>query len=348
MKKVLFLFFCLIAVSVSAKKVSTDYRNALIFGYSPVNSVYEDENIKLEIYDEQLWATNKTGKTIFIDYSQCFLVNNGSSYPMWSEEQDEKKSSKHGVTTETSTYLTIAPSTGSKQIATFICRMSTQIQREYSSTESVTEDFTEYDKRLLTLINELVTESLQADPKRKEYLGSASRHLTEDESISNIGASIAYAFSKKTEDWTTVSISTWVSDVIFAPYYVEMPDELSRKEKRGFGVKETSPAIVHVKADMPYDFIEDKSPIMVFDWKGAIKKGTFTLETTRILKQKKAMKVYTSIMSFGNKAYKRMLLSLLDALNDSYYKSVIGFDGTQSDWGKMSYAPTPAQTKRSE
>ena len=45
--------------------------------------MFEDDNIKLEIYNEQLWAVNKTKKTIFIDLSQCFMVHNGSSFPMF-------------------------------------------------------------------------------------------------------------------------------------------------------------------------------------------------------------------------------------------------------------------------
>lgn len=323
-----------------AKKISTAYRNALIFAYSPVNSVYEDENIKLEIYNEQLWVINKTTKTVFIDLSQCFLVNNGSSFPMWEKKQDEKRASKAAVSTSIDEFISIAPSTGAKQNETFICNMSTRIFGKYSSTESPSSDFSEYDKRLLNLIDELLAESKQADPKKKDYLGCASRHLTEDESISNIGASIAYAFSKRAEEWTNVTVSTWVSDVIFAPYYVEIPDGLSKKEKRGFGVKETSPAIIHAKADSPFEFEEDKSPIIVSDWMGNVKKGTFTLTTTKI--SKKGGAGFWAIMLTGGYA------ALFAPPSETYYKSVIKFVGSQDDWGKMSYALDIKQTKRSE
>lgn len=53
MKKVLFLAitFCLVSISMTAGGIKTDYRNALILAYSQANSVYEDDNIKLEIYD---------------------------------------------------------------------------------------------------------------------------------------------------------------------------------------------------------------------------------------------------------------------------------------------------------
>ena len=262
---ILFALVCLVAVSASAK-LKTEYRNALIFAYSQANSVYEDENIKLEIYNEQLWATNKTKKTIFIDLAQCFAFHNGSSAPLFDsgdKKQGDKKASKKGVSTKDDEYISIAPAIGSEQNETFIVQMSTRIYGKYTTSESPSNDFTYYDKRLLSVVEELVSESIEADPKEKDYKGTAVRHLTEDESINNIGASIAYAFNKKSEEWTNVSLSTWVSDVIFAPFYIEMPQDLKKKDKRGFGIKETSPAVVHVKANSPFEFDEDRSPIIV-------------------------------------------------------------------------------------
>lgn len=344
MKKLIFLFafFCLSTIFVSAKDLSTNYRNALIFAYSPVNSVYEDENIKLEIYNEQLWATNKTKKTIFIDRSQCFLVHNGSSYPMWSAHQDEKDASKKGATTSIDEFVTIAPAMGSKTNETHVCNLGNRLYGSYSSTESPSEDFSEYDLRLLNIIGDLVNESQNADPKGKQYLGASSRHLTEDESVNNIGASIAYAFSKRSEDWTSVTISTWVSDIIFAPYYVSQPKDLSKKEKQGFGVKETKPAVIHINADSPFEFVEDKSPIIVADWEGNFKKGTFELKPTRIPKVTKTMK-------FTAKLAKIQTLGLFDSLepfSETYLKSIIKFDGSSSDWGKMNYVNEVAKTEQ--
>lgn len=349
MKKLLFLFafLSLIAGNASAKKVTTEYRNALILAYSPVNSVYEDENIKLEIYNEQLWATNKTKKTIFIDLSQCFLVVNGSSFPMYSKPQDEKKASKAGVSSSIKDeYLTIAPATGSKTNETFICNMSLGVYGEYTTTESPSQDFSEYDKRMLTLVEELLDESINADPKGKNYVGTVSRHLTEDESISNLGASIAYAFNKKAEDWTNISISTWVCDAIFAPMYVEMPTELSKKDKKGFGIKETAPAEVHVRANSPFEFEEDKSPIIVCDWEGDYKKGKFNLYTTRIVKENKMnpfAKAFFATITVG------MMTPLLNMpISETTIKSIVVFDGDNADWGKMKLVGNIKDTKQSK
>lgn len=338
MKKtsILFALLCLVAVSVSAGGTKTDYRNALVLAYSQANSVYEDDNIKLEIYNEQLWATNKTKKTIFIDKAQCFVFHNGQAKPMFDSEQnkqgDDKKASKKGKSTKEDEYITIAPNIGAKQNETYIFNMSTSLYRKYTTTETTDDDFTEYDKRLLSIVEELVTESLEGDPKGKEYKGTVVRHLTEDESINNIGASVAYAFNKKSEDWTNVSMSTWVSDVIFAPFYVEMPTDLKKKDKKGFGINETTPAIIHLRANSPFEFDEDKSPIIVCDWEGKYKKGTFTLNHTWISKKKGNFlgKFVGGLFTFGALWY--------TPFSENAYKKIIHFDGANADWGKLSYA----------
>lgn len=333
MKKVLsfIVLFMLIVISTSAKGPNTNYRNTLIFAYSQANSVYEDDNIKLEIYDEKLYATNKTPKTIFIDLSQCFLVHNGSSFPMFSQKQDEKNASKKGVTTSVDEFITVAPATGSKQNETFICNMSSGIYGDYTTTESPSGEFTGYDKRFFNLIGGIIEESQNADPKGKQCVGTVSRHLTEDESVNNIGASIAYAFNKRSENWESVTISTWVSEVVFAPYYVEMPKDLKSKEKKGFGIKETDPAKIHVKANSPFVFDEDKSPLVVADWEGNFKKGTFKLSTTYISKTKN---VGLAILLAGVTGGASAAL-----IKEDVYKRTVVFDGADANWGKLTYAP---------
>lgn len=325
-------------------KTTTDYRNALILAYSPVNSVFENEDIKLEIYNEQLYATNKTKKTIFIDLSQCFLINNGSSYPLYSKETDEKESSKAKISSSIDEYLSIAPSTGHSQNATFICNMAAPLYRSYNTTEGTNSNFSEYDKRLLYLIDEMLRESQSKDPKGKKYVGSVSRHLMEDESISNIGATIAYAFNKKAEEWNNIMISTWVSDVIFAPYYIELPKELSKKEKRGFGVKETEAAKIHVKAESPFEFNIDKSPVIVTDWVGDFKKGTFGLYPTKVskIKKKTGLKILAGLATLTSGG----VGALLVPDEETFFKSTIEFDGTDADWGKLNYADKVIETKQ--
>ena len=63
----------LVVLAVYLSFLFTSYRYELVYAYSQANSIYEDENIKLEIYNQELWALNKTPKTIFIDLFQCSL-----------------------------------------------------------------------------------------------------------------------------------------------------------------------------------------------------------------------------------------------------------------------------------
>ena len=105
MKKFFFIITAafIFVLNANAGGIKTSYRNALILAYSQANSVYEDDNIKLEIYDEQLWAINKTSKTIFIDLAQCFVFHNGRSMPLVGEKNkkgDEKKGSKSGISSK--------------------------------------------------------------------------------------------------------------------------------------------------------------------------------------------------------------------------------------------------------
>lgn len=147
MKKILlFLCLALCAGTIYAKKdkkkdkkkekqevVITNYKNALLLAYDRTNSVFEDENIILEIYSQGLWITNKTKKTLFIDLAQCFLTHNGSSRPIFTKDQDERKASKKGVSTSVDEFITVAPSTGAKQNATFICNVADAILHEFSN-----------------------------------------------------------------------------------------------------------------------------------------------------------------------------------------------------------------------
>ena len=313
MKRVLInciLFSLLSGLDVTA---ATYYRNALVLAYSPVNSIFEDENILLEIYDGQLWASNKTKKALFIDLSQCFLINNGSSYPLLEKSENENTASRAKLSSAIDEYISISPVIGDSQNPTKIGNMSGPIYRTYLTTESSAKNFSDYDKRFMTLVDELVQESLENDPKKKNYTGTSSRHLLEDESISNIGASIAYSFSKSksAEDWTNVMISTWVSDVIFTPYQIRLPKKLSKKERKGFGIKENEGEQVYLKADSPFEFNEDKTPLIVVDWDGNYNEGSFTLSSIHMEDPDNKN---------TGKSYKVHLI----------------FEGPDADWGKLS------------
>ena len=341
--------FCIGYSSNAANKTKTNYRNAFIFAYSPLNSIVENDSICIEIYDNCLFVTNKTDKTMYIDRSQCFLTNNGASYPMWAKRIDEKKASSAGISYENDAYISIAPNNGTEN-ATLICQIGTKLlDGHWDSTSGSMTDFTEYDKRFLNLVSEMINECANAK-NNKLYLGTAHRHLTEDESINNVGASIAYSFNKKTDDWTNIAISTWVCDVIFAPYFISQPKELTGKEKSGFGIKETPRLTIHIKADSPFEFNEDKSPLIVSDWTGDWNKGTFSLKKAAIIERPKIIGGLTAYKKLKELNEKLKTMSPEDAENyvkrGVEKKSWIIFDGKNKDWGKMIYAPKIEKTNQ--
>lgn len=339
MKRVLFLIG-LVAVALAAVAGDiTNYRTALVLAYSPANSVYEDDNLRLEIYNEKLWVTNKTNRAIFIDLSQCFAMHNGTSYPLFDDHKDEKSASKANASTTIEQFISIAPTLGSNnENATFLCNLAGGIYGEYTTTESPSGNFSDYEERLFSILNEIVNESKLADPKGKQYLGSVHRHLTEDESVNNIGASIAYAFNKRAEEWTPIAISTWVSDLYFAPYYVEMPLDQDKKKQRGFAVKKSEAAKLYIKADSPFEFDQDKSPVIVADWTGNFKKGKFELNPTWVYKKKGMnfgkvlLGTFATVATGGVGA----LLFVNDDATTFYKKSVI-FSGADENWPGMTY-----------
>lgn len=335
MKKFLLLaIICATALASYAGDLKTKYRTALVLAYSPANNFFEDDNVRLEIYNDQLWVINKTQKTIFIDLSQSFFVHNGYSYPMYdSSKQDQKPASKKNASTDIEEFKPIAPSPK----GTPVCYLATGIYGTFSTTESPSGNFSEYEERFLSLVNEMLNESLEADSKGKQYLGTAQRHLTEDESVNNIGASIAYAFNKRSEEWTSVAVSTWVSDIYLTPYYVEMPKEISKKEQRGFGLKKTEAAKIRLKADSPFEFDQERAPMIVTDWTGDFKKGTFELGKTWIYKTKKMGFGKILGATLATIATGGMGAVLFANYDEIYYKREVIFEGKDTNWGKLEY-----------
>ncbi|MDO4526192.1 MAG: hypothetical protein Q4B61_12775 [Bacteroidales bacterium] len=338
MKKLLVLLalcsFVVCHVSAGKKsKMKTKYRNALIFAYSQANSVYEDDNIKLELYGDRLWATNKTSKTIFIAWDHSFIYRNGSAKPIYQKDTKDDKSKK-GVTDETDLFYSLPPKISEKQKPIELLVVTSSLWGGYSTSETPFGSFTEYDRRLFSAIETLTTEAKRKEDKKDdEFTGSSTIHFTEDESVLNIAVSLGYAFDKKAEEWNNIQLTTWISDVIFTPYYNEIPKEISKKEKKGFGAKESPYAVMHFRANSPFEEIDqEKRRCLIYDWEGDFEKGTFELTSSWPVKHKKIgfWKAFAALTTgFG-------LFLLAGDYGKHYYKYIVSFDGSEADWGKMS------------
>ncbi len=257
------------------------------------------------------------------------------------QKKGKKNASQFGWSDQDDLYITLAPSMGTKQTETLICFLSRDLYRIYSTTESSSHNFTDYDKRLLNAVSTMVEKAKTGST----YKRPISIHLTEDESVNTIGVSVAYSFNKKSENWHTVTISTWVSELIFAPYYIEIPKDLKKKEKIGFEMKETAPAIIHIKANNPFEFNEEKAPIIVCQWIGDFEEGTFSLKSTWVPVDKKIRDKMSSEKNYF-KELQDMSETQLKGLK--VYKSIVRFDGMNADWGNMTYTKINVNAVRKE
>lgn len=333
MKKLLllFAFICTIFFAGEAKSPERQYGLAFVMAYSPTASVYEDDNIRCEIYGGNVWASNKTEQPIFLDVDRIFLIHNGATYPVTSSSTDGNSKAK---VTSTDRFIVLAPQIGSEHKPNRLFQVDTKIYGKYTSTESPSKNFTVEEERLVNLVGEIIDESLAADPKGKQPLATVHRHLTEDESINKVGVSLSYAFSKETDSWTPIQINSWVSDVILCPYYVEMPEKLGDDEKRGFGAKKSDYATKVLKADSPFEFAMDNSPVIVCRWTGNYKKGEFTLNGTYVYRKGSFGDNYKLMQAIlgGDYMTARELSSKLEI------KSNVKFDGADTDWGTIKYS----------
>ena len=116
--------------------------------YSNANSVYEDDNIKLEIYNEALWASNKTTKTMFIAVDQSFLIHNGSARPLWDNSKKKTNSKQESIKESP-----IRQNTSKSNNNITVSNQEQSIHNEEEE-ESEKENIEETSKQILTFNNE--------------------------------------------------------------------------------------------------------------------------------------------------------------------------------------------------
>ena len=171
----------------------------LFMAFSGVDSRYEDENAIVEIYNEALWITNKSNRTIYLDLAQCFAYYNDEAQSLYVPDKAKKG---NAVITETQ-LITIAPNSTEP-----LCGLGTTIMGNYSAYKGKdVRIVNEYTEKFMNVIDELRIE-LESGNRN-----SSSRHLTEDESFIRLKAAIAYSFDKESKDAVPVVISSWLSDV---------------------------------------------------------------------------------------------------------------------------------------
>lgn len=255
-------------------KMDDKARVGLFLAFSGVDSKVEDDNVILEIYDQCVWLTNKTDKTLYLNLAECFVEVQGESYNLYRApearigKKTTKNKDKNSQTLVTDDqWFTIAPGAKNEPIAT--------IPTGYYGTYSV------YDGKDVRILNDITRTFMQLiDELRigiEKGANFASMHFTQDESFTSIKASLSYRFSSKQEEGTSIAVETWLSDMIMSKYYTLFPEKQEKGKERSLAAKKVNPAMSCVGAKQPFEYDEEKSPIIGCDVTINLKKGQFTL-----------------------------------------------------------------------
>lgn len=288
----------------------------LFFAFSGVDSKVEDENVIVEIYNQKLWITNKTDKTIYLDLAECFTYIYNEDRPLY-----ETKTNKKGqaIVTEDQ-WLTIAP--GQEEAVAY---MGAGLGGTYSA----------YVGKKVRILNDItrkfmgIVDDMRKELERQGTGNSAVRHMTKDESFLTLKAAISYRFSRKEEKSTSIVVETWLSDLIMAKYFTLLPEQ--QKKERSLAAKEVLPAMICTGAESPFEYEEEKSPILSYDISINLKKGEFTLGeiVTRETKTN-IFRIFASVYTMG-------LVSPITTKNKNQFnnKMVIKWLGNTVDFSKI-------------
>lgn len=323
MKKLLFSLCMLIMCSsvladeingFNVKDMDKQAHVGLFMAFSGVDNKYEDEHTIVEIYNEALWITNKSNRTIYLDLAQCFAYYNDEAQSLYVPDKAKKG---NAVITETQ-LITIAPNSTEP-----LCGLGTTIMGNYSAYKGKdVRIVNEYTEKFMNVVDELRIE-LESGNKN-----SAAKHLTEDESFIRLKAAIAYSFDKDSKDAVPVVISSWLSDVILSKYYTLLPPQ--QEKTKSLSAKKVKPAMVCVAAERPFEYEEEKSPIMLYDININLKKGRFSLEPVV------TTEVKTNVFRLIGSVYTMGLISPITKSNKNQFnQKVINWIGTNVDFTKI-------------
>lgn len=259
MKFMIALLATMFAINVQAQA----QKQALLVGYSQTDNVYEDDNIKAELVRLSLKITNKTNKPLFVDRSSSFYYINDDAICL--DDKEDDISSRHSY------YQPLAPKSD-----TWVSTLRNPIRGKYSATPSKGKknEYTDLDLNVMNYMETMRYELANNDKK-----SCTSIHLTGDESFMKVKVYIIYTTQKysgdeKEREEHSFTISTWVSDMILTKYYIQEQDKIKQKTN-AVNVQGRLTAIMHVLADSPFEYDEDKSPIDIYET--TFDKGTFVI-----------------------------------------------------------------------
>lgn len=266
---------------VSFSSFALRHGHVLVFAFSSANAVYEDDKFKMEFYGNSLFMTNKTNTPLYIDPLSSFCSENEYVYNF----------SRLSVPLTTEAPIVLAPKTTKcmKKMERFGQRnLDVRSGTSYGKYRSLAGTnvgndeldavpFNQNDRIFLNVVDNLYRNIGEYSDYKADH-SSAFMHITENESFLKLTASVSYSTNSKLTDAKRVAISSWVSDVVLAKSLLVYPK--MRKQK---GVFISDNRVLgwnlHVFANLPFNYDEEKSPFAVFhiEW-DEIKKAQLQMD----------------------------------------------------------------------
>lgn len=305
-------------------------KQALILGYSQIENVYEDENVKMELVRLDLLITNKTNTTVYIDKKSSFYYVNED--PICFYEGKETHYS-NGETIIEKDILPVAPkSKYSLYYNAPVCGRYNAV-KENKGAGFFGNLFKGNDGTSYVLGDAAVEymgyiETLRYELANNQNKSASNLHLTGEDSFLKVSVSINYTMNPKMESFIPVTLVTWVSDMVMSKYYVQPQDKIVKSNS--VNVQGRMYNILHVFANAPFEYEEDESPldmyIVEFD------KGSFKVSQFNNVEgdEKQAKKKDEITSNFAKKPkYKNIFVwegessNWIQAMTDSYEKFML-------------------------
>lgn len=283
MKHLLFLVFSFVCLSLQARSY-----DGLFFCFSMEENKYSDNSIEVEIIGTDVYLTNRLNEVIYLDPKKTFFYEAGSGINKTDADvimsvQPNSRILVHTFFDGFDHYVfTTRKDLGPSAIGGALGQIPFSGYKELGLIASKYVEESSGKIRMcpqtgnwldfVAAVGELYNNRKSS---KKDVM---SVHLTKDESILIEKVSLAYSLSSDYSNPTSVSVSTWVSDIFLSKYE---KDEAGSTKKDGFGSRTAKYTKISIMADSPFDYLDpdqEVSPIKCFSI--GFGKGFFILQDT--------------------------------------------------------------------
>lgn len=248
MKRIISVLVFIVALSCNAQN-QRGIGNAFTIAFA--KNVESNDIIKVEFIGRNLFVTNLTDATIYIDKRSTQITENTFAYNLSTDD------------TTIEAPIAIGPQTrmNIKEVLSYFGQRNFDVRKGSAylkGDKTQIRPFDKFDKKLLNTVDKLYREM-----GKKQEITSSYTHMTEDESFLHFSAYIVYSDSQDMSNKSSISLSSWASDAVLSKGYL-----LTQKKEKTKGIavdedKEFGHRIL-LFADKPFETDEETSPVTSF------------------------------------------------------------------------------------